>query len=108
MAGGDAVDVGQHAQQPPGLQEQLQDVARVQLLLRQRVVSRGVRRRSHSAAKRRVDLLLIFNGQNSQNQLNPIHICTDTVDMSHDSFLWLFFNCRLLIYVTFLFFYIFL
>lgn len=35
LAGGDAVDVGQHPHSFPGLQQELQDVAGVQLLLRQ-------------------------------------------------------------------------
>lgn len=38
VAGGDAVDIWQHSQQFPGLEQQLEDVARVQLLLGEKLV----------------------------------------------------------------------
>lgn len=44
VAGGDAVDVWQHAEQLPRLQQQLQHVARVQLLLGERGVRKDGRR----------------------------------------------------------------
>lgn len=40
VAGGDAVDVGQHPEPLPRLEQELEDVARVQLLLRHRGLSK--------------------------------------------------------------------